>query len=188
MCGRAQHQFVRAGPSVRAHYDDVALQAFGRPRDLLMWPANRHVERDVVDAKSIWRDSLLDQASERLASLVDECFLVVGDGGRCHEHGIFDEDYDQLSFAARGQQCGVAERLARVVGEIDGAENRFEESSVSHNWSLGLQSLRRLKRAMTRGKRMKMVECGCEIFMSAGNFPHESMARPARQCGRIDAG
>ena len=49
MCRRAQHQFVRAGPSMRAHHDDIALQAFGRPRNLLVWPSNRHVEGDDLD-------------------------------------------------------------------------------------------------------------------------------------------
>ncbi len=96
---------------MRTHYDDIALQAFGRPRDLLVWPANRHVERDVLDAESVRSDGLLDHASKLFASLIDECFLVVGDGGRGHEHGIFDEDHDQVPLAARGQQCGVGERL-----------------------------------------------------------------------------
>ena len=36
MCRRAQHQFVRAGPSMRTHHDDVAFQVFGRPRDRLI--------------------------------------------------------------------------------------------------------------------------------------------------------
>ena len=161
---------------MRTHDDDIALQAFGRPRDLLVWLANRHVERDVLDAESVRRDGLLDEASELLASLIDECFLVVGDGGRGHEHGIFDEDDDQAPLAARGQQCRVRERLTRVVGEIDGAENRFEECGVSHSCSRVVQAARRRTSGQFGRKRMRMVDCGCEFFVSAGNFPHESMA------------
>ena len=67
------------------HDDEIARQALGCPRDLLVRAANRHVERDVLQTQPMRRDRLSDEAPQLFASLVDEGLFVAGDGGRCRE-------------------------------------------------------------------------------------------------------
>ena len=129
---RAEHQLVRAGVAMRAHHNHVAAEAFGRPCDFLVGVPDCDVEGHRAHRHPVGPNGTLCEAAQLLPRFVDHCLLVVLDCCRCRQERIFDEDDDQASIAARREKRRVRKRLARMVREIDRAEDSLEESWVGH--------------------------------------------------------
>ena len=59
--------------------------------------------------------------------------LVVFTAAAAASSGSSTKMTTSASIAARGEKRRVRERLARMIGEIDRAEDSLEESGVSHS-------------------------------------------------------
>jgi Ca2+-transporting ATPase len=129
---RAKHHPVGAGRAMRPDDNEVAFQPFRGPRDLLVRPSNRDIERDRINRHAEGTDCLLNEAPERTPAFLNQQFLVVGHCRSRDEQRILHEDDDKLSPEALDEHRGVAQSLSGVFREIDGAENGSKESSLGH--------------------------------------------------------